>query len=82
MCVLFDKVQIYMQKSEFTLACYVQEVPKHPVILREPHQFTEILIINVDENTSVIHGSLDKLLLNATTVSDFKKALPKKHTIQ
>ena len=42
---------------------------------REPHQFTEILIINVDENTSVIHGIKNILLLNATAVSDFKKAL-------
>ena len=40
---------------------------------REPHQFTEILIINVNENTSVMHGNIDKLLLNATAVSDFKK---------
>ena len=44
----------------------------------EPHQFTEILIIN----TSFIHGTLDKLLLNATAVSDLKKALPKMHTMQ
>ena len=40
-----------------------------------PHQFTEILVINVDENTSVMHGTLDKLLLNATALSDKKKAL-------
>jgi hypothetical protein len=46
----------------------------------EPHQFTEIFIINID--TGVMRGTLDKLLLNATTVSDFKKALPKKHTMQ
>ena len=38
---------------------------------REPHQCTEILIINVDENSSVMHGTLDTLLLNATAVSDF-----------
>jgi hypothetical protein len=37
---------------------------------REPHQITEILIINVDENISVIHGIKDILLLNATAVSD------------
>ena len=47
---------------------------------REPHEFTEILIINVDENTSVMHGLT--LLLNATAVSDFKKALRKKQTMQ
>ena len=41
---------------------------------REPHQFTEILIINVDENTSVMHGIKDILLLNATAVSDLKKS--------
>ena len=32
--------------------------------------------------TTVLHGTLDKLLLNATAVSDFKKALPKKHPMQ
>ena len=37
------------------------------------HQFTEILVINVDENTSVMLGTLDKLLLNANAVSDVKK---------
>jgi hypothetical protein len=30
----------------------------------------------------VMHGIKDILLLNATTVSDFKKALRKKHTMQ
>ena len=50
-------------------------IPKHAVYCREPHEFTEILIINVDENVSVMHGTLDTLLLNATAVSDFKKAL-------
>ena len=38
---------------------------------REPHHFTEILIINVDENTIVSHGNKDTLLLHATAVSDF-----------
>ena len=51
MYVLFDKVHIYVQKSLFTLARYVLP-PKHPVKV----QFTEILIINVDENTTVMHG--------------------------
>ena len=37
----------------------------------EPHQFTEILIRNVDENTSVIHGITNILLLNVTAVSEF-----------
>ena len=32
---------------------------------REPHHFTEILIINVDENTIVRHGNMDIPLLNA-----------------
>jgi hypothetical protein len=57
-------------------------LPKHPVIFffcREPRQFTEILNIYVDENTSVMHGIKDILLLNAT---DFIKALRKKHTMQ
>ena len=64
MHVLFYKVHIYIQKSHD--------------FCREPHQFTEILIINVDENTCVIHGNIDKLLLlNATAVSDFKKTLRK-----
>ena len=36
----------------------------------EPHKFTEILIRNVDENSSAIHGTLDTLLLNATAVSE------------
>ena len=48
---------------------------------REPHEFTEILIINVDENSSVMHGNLDKLLLNATAVSDFKKKINGKSII-
>ena len=59
-------------------------LPKHPV---ESHAESHINLqkysfINVYENTIVMHGTLDKLLLNATAVSDFKKALPKKHTMQ
>ena len=48
---------------------------------REPHQFIEILFINVDENATAIHGIKDILLVNATAVSDFKKALRKKQTM-
>ena len=36
-------------------------------LCREPRQFTEILIINIDKDTTIIHGTLDKLL-NATAV--------------
>ena len=39
-------------------------------------------IINVDENTCVIHGILYPLLLNATTVTNFKKTLRTKKTMQ
>ena len=49
---------------------------------RDPHQFTETFIINVDENTSVIHVTSDRRLLNTTAVSDFKKALRKKQTMR
>ena len=49
---------------------------------REPHQITEILIINIDKDTTIIHGTLDKLILNATAVSDLKKTLWKKQTLQ
>ena len=81
MYVLFGKVHIYIQKSYFTLVCHVQFFQNMQWCCREPHQFTEILIINVDENTSVMHGTLDKLLLNATSVSDFKNTLRKKHNL-
>ena len=58
-------------------------VIKHAVIFcGEPHQFTEILIINIDKDTTIIHGTLDKLLLNVTAVSDFKKTLRRKQTMQ
>jgi hypothetical protein len=40
-----------------------------------PHHFTEILIINVDENTILRHGNIDIPLLNETAVSDLKKKL-------
>ena len=76
MYVLLNKVHIYIQKSLFTLARYVLPPQNIRGFCRDPHQFTEILIINVDENTSVMRGTLDKLLLNATAVSDIKKALP------
>ena len=84
MYVLFDEVHIYIQKSQFTLALYVQKyiaLNKHLVKV-QGHIKLEILIIHVDENTSVIHGIQDILLLNATALSDFKKALRKKHTMQ
>ena len=44
----------------------------------EAHRFTEKIIIIADENTSVMHGTLDTLLLNATAVSDFKKSFTEK----
>ena len=34
-----------------------------------------MLIINVDENTIIMHGIIDTLLLNETAVSDLKKKL-------
>jgi hypothetical protein len=40
-----------------------------------------MLIINVDENTIIMHGIIDTLLLNATAVSNFKNTLPKKHNM-
>ena len=46
------------------------------------HQFTEILVINVDENTSVTHEIIHIPLLNATAVSDLKKTLRKNLTMQ
>jgi hypothetical protein len=45
------------------------------VILHSHIDSTEILIINVDDNTSYTHGIIDIPLLNATNVSDFKKTL-------
>ena len=76
MYVLFGKVHICIKNSQYTLGALCSVVPK-----TSGHQFTEILIINVDENTSVIHGIKDILLLNASAVSDFKKALWKKQTM-
>ena len=82
MHVLFDKVHIYIKylslhwhvtfTSSKNIRCYC----------REPHHFAEILIINVDENSSFRHGNIDIPLLNATAVSDLKKTLPKKQTMQ
>ena len=48
----------------------------------KPHQFTEILIIHIDKDTTIIHGTLDTLLLNATAVSDFQNTLRRKQTMQ
>ena len=79
MYVLFDKVHIYSQKSLFTLArCFASKTSGESA---DPRQFTEILIINVDENTTVMHGIKDILLLNATAVSDFKKLQKAHHGI-
>ncbi|MGO7258951.1 hypothetical protein ACCT32_35990, partial [Rhizobium brockwellii] len=47
---------------------------------REPLEFTEILIINV-ENSSVMHGILDTFLLNATAVR-LKKKLYRKSNLR
>ena len=49
------------------------------VILHSHKVSTEILIINVDDNTSYIHGIMDIPLLNATAVSDFKKVYGKRN---
>ena len=54
----------------------------HIYILHSHIDSTEILIINVDDNASYTHGIIDLPLLNATAVSDFKKTLRKKHTMQ
>ena len=43
---------------------------------------TEIVIINVHEDTSVIHQNKAYLLVNPAAVSDFKKALRRKHTMR
>ena len=77
MYVLFDKVHIYT-KTNLSLHSLV---PKHPVILHSHIDSTEI-IINVDDNTSYTHGIIDIPVLNATAVSDFKKTLRKKQTMQ
>ena len=57
-------------------------VPKTSSDFAQPHHSTEILIINVNDNTSYTHGIIDIPLLNATAVSDFKKTLRKKKRIQ
>ena len=75
---MFDKIHIDIQKPQFTLAPCSEMPPKYP----EPHQITEILIINFDERYMFLHRIKDKLVLNATAVSDFKKALWQKHNIQ
>ena len=51
-------------------------------VVPKPREFTEILIINVNENTIVRHGNIDTLLLNATAVSDLKKTLRKKYKLR
>ena len=81
MYVLFDEVHIYIQKSQFTLLCSV--VPKHPVILqRATSIYRNTHNKQLLKDTSVMHGILDPLLLNATAVSDFPKTLRKKRTMQ
>ena len=61
---------------------YIHKFQKHPVILHSHIDSTEILIINVDDYASYTHGIIDIHLLNATAVSDFKKPLRKKQTMQ
>ena len=48
------------------------------MILHSHIDSTEILIINVDDNTSYTHGIIDIPLLNATAVSDLKKNFTEK----
>jgi hypothetical protein len=43
-------------------------------------QTTRNLIIKIPQ-TSILHHFKDKLVVSPTTVSDFKKALQRKHTI-
>ena len=66
---LYPKISVYIGALRSIMFCF----QNMQWCCREPHEFTEILIINVDENTCVIHGNIETLLLNATAVSDLKK---------
>ena len=77
MHVLFTQVHVNIQEPQFTFG-FASKTSRE---FAQRHQFTEILIINIDK-TSVIHRFKDELLLNATAVSDFKNNLRKKQTMQ
>ena len=49
--------------------------------IAEPHQITEILIINFERYMLYIELKINLFLMQATAVSDFK-ALRQKHNIQ
>jgi hypothetical protein len=71
MYVLFDQVHISIKN----LSLHWRHVQKCLLNIwgncKEPHQITEILIINFDERYMFLHRIKDKLVLNATAVSDF-----------
>ena len=68
MYVLFDKVHIYIQRSQFTLARYVQKCVvsnKHPVKVQRATNYRNTHDKTLINDTSVKHTDKDKLLLNA-----------------
>ena len=72
---MFKKISVYIDALRYLVSKTSSDIAESHIILQKNSLYMSI-------NTIVRHGNIDIPLLNATAVSDFKKTLRKKQTMQ